>query len=107
QAESMASIVLMFDSTGKMIRYAERRGPPIRPMSGGRATAAEVDAAARAARSTVITLDFGQRRATIVNRGGGMPDQMTAGAVDAVESMDKFGTPLERATRILEQCAGK
>jgi hypothetical protein len=106
-AESRASVVVLFDSTGKMLHYAERRGAPIRPAQGARATLAEIEAAARVARSTTITLDFAHGRATIANRGGGLPDQVTVGSIDAVESMEKFGKPLDRAARIVAECRGK
>lgn len=109
RAEAKATVVVFIDSTGKIIRYAERRGPPIRPAVApgqeSRATPAEVAAAAAAVRSTMISLDYGQGRASVSNRGGGRPDQSMSGAIDVVASMPKFGKPLERAARVQAQCA--
>ncbi len=109
RADTRATIVLVVDSAGDVVRYAERRGPPIRPAVRpgfeSQATAAEVASAAAAVRSTTITLDFARRRATVANRGGGTPEQLVSGPIDVVGSMDKFGRPLDRAARVLAQCA--
>ncbi len=107
RAQTRATVVVVVDSTGKMIRYAERRGRSIGPaVPAGlesRASAAEV-AAAAAVRSTTITLDYGRGRGTIANRGGGRPDQSVSGPIGVVGSMNKFGNPFERAARVLAQC---
>jgi hypothetical protein len=108
RADTRASVAVMVDSAGKIIRYAERRGPPIRPaVTAGlesSASASDVMAAAAAVRSTTITLDYGRGRGIIANRGGGRADQSVSGPIDVVGSMDKFGKPLDRATRVLAQC---
>jgi hypothetical protein len=108
RADTKATVVVFIDSTGKITRYAERRGPPIRPAVPpgleSSASPAQVAAAAAAVRSTTITLDYDQRRATVANRGGGRPDQMVLADVDAVATLPKLGRPLARAARVLAQC---
>jgi hypothetical protein len=106
RADTKATIVVFLDSAHKIIRYAERRGPPIRPANGVHSTPQEVAAAASAVRSTLITLDLIAGRAIVDNRGGGRPDQMVFGSVDAVTSANKFGHPMDRAARVLAQCGG-
>jgi hypothetical protein len=107
-AQTKATVVVFVDSTGKTIRYAERRGPPIRPDvppgQEAHATAAQVAAAVAAVRSTTITLDYVRGRATVANRGGGRPDQMTSGGINVVGSMERLGKPLDRAARVVAQC---
>ena len=76
RTETRATVVVIVDSAGKIIRYAERRGPPIRtavPSGRESGASAEVAAAAAAVRSTIITLDYGRGRGIIANRGGGRP----------------------------------
>jgi hypothetical protein len=111
RAQTKATVVVFVDSTGKIIRYAERRGPPIRPGvppgQEAHATAAQVAAAAAAVRSTTITLDYGRGRAMVANRGAERPDQMASGGIDVVGSNEKFGKPLDRAARVLAQCEAK
>src|SRR3954470_12666035 len=62
RAETRATVVVFVDSVGKIIRYAERRGPSIQPKAprGAEPTmsAAGVAAAAAAVRSTTISLDL-------------------------------------------------
>jgi len=110
-ADTRETVVVMFDSTRRIVRVAERRGPPLRPAvplgQEARATPSQIAAAARAVRSTTITLDYSQGRAILANRGGGFPDQMAMGSADVAGSLDQLGRPLDRAGRVLEQCAGK
>jgi hypothetical protein len=100
--------VAIVDSAGKLVHYAERRGPPIHPVVPGsdeaHATPAQVAAAAAAVRSTTITLDYARNSGTISNRGGGRPDQVASGYIDVVGAMEAFGKPLDRAGRVLAQC---
>lgn len=107
-AESRATVVVMLDSTGKLVRYAERRGAPVRPhlepgMTPEQMSAA-VAAAADSARATVITLDYSRARAMIANRGGGREAESVSVPINAVVSLDKVGKPLDRAARVLAQC---
>lgn len=104
RADAKATVTVIVDSTGKIIRYAERRGPPLRPQRGATASAADVAAAAAAVRSTTITLDYRTGRAIVGNNGGGGPDQSVFGPVDIVGRLEKFGKPLDRAARVLAQC---
>jgi hypothetical protein len=107
RAETRATVVVIVDSAGKILRYAERRGPPIKPAAGSAATPAQVAAAAAAARATTITLDYRQGTGIAENRGGGGPDEIVFGPVELVDSMDKFGKAAERAARVLAQCKEK
>jgi len=105
RAETRATVVVIIDSAGKIIRYAERRGPPIRPAGlESSASAAEVAAAAASVRSTTIALDYGRGRGNAANRGGGRPDQSVSGPIDVIGSMEMLGRPLDRAARVLAQC---
>ena len=110
-SDSKATVVVFVDSTGKMVRYAERRGPPIRPAVPpgleSRATAAQVAAAAGAVRSTTINLSYERGVANVANRGGGQPDQFASGSIGLVGPIDKFGRPFDRAARVLIQCEVK
>jgi hypothetical protein len=105
RAEERATVVVVVDSAGNIIRYAERRGPAIHPVVKGKVpTAAEVVAAASAVRSTMITLDYRKGSAIVENRGGGSPDEIVFGPVGVVDSMERFGKPAERAARVVAQC---
>lgn len=110
RAETMATVVVIVDSAGKIIRYAERRGPAIHPVVPGGveagASPAQVAAAAASVRSTIITLDYVQHRGSVANRGGGRPDQTASGPADVVGLMENLGKPLDRAARVLTQCKG-
>jgi hypothetical protein len=107
-AESRATVVVMLDSMGKLVRYAERRGAPVRPQLAPGLTSeqigAAVAAAADSARSTVITLDYSRARATFANRGGGRAAESVSAPINAVERLDKLGKPLDRAARVIAQC---
>ncbi len=111
KADTKATVTVMVDPAGGLVRYAERRGPPLRPIanpnnSDARTSADALSAAVAAVRSTNITLDYRAGTATVSNIGGGRPDERTSGPIDALGSMEKFGKPLDRAQHVLAQCAG-
>ena len=112
KADTKATVVVMVDPAGAILRYAERRGPPIQPNanpgnSDARTSGNALAAAVAAVRSTNITLDYRAGRATVANVGGGRRDERAIGPIDVVGTMEKFGKPLDRAARVLAQCAGK
>ena len=112
RAETRATADVTIDSAGKIIHYAERRGPAIHPVVAGggpesSASADEVAAAAAAVRSTIISLDFRRNRGRITNHGGGRPDESASGPADVVGSMEQYGKPLDRARRVLAQCQAR
>jgi hypothetical protein len=111
KSDTKATVVVMVDSTGKIVRYSERRGPPLRPAanpgnSDARRSADALAAAVAAVRSTNITMDYRAGSATVANMGGGRPDERMSGPIDVMGSMQEFGKPLDRAQRVLAQCAG-
>lgn len=112
KAASRATVVVIVDFMGTMLRYSERRGPPIRPAvnpgnSDSEASGNALAAAVAAVRSMTITLDYRGGRGTVANAGGGKPDQLASAPIDSIGPMDRFGKPFERAERVLAQCAGK
>jgi hypothetical protein len=112
KSDTKATVVVMVDPAGGIIRYSERRGPPLRPAanpgnSDARNSADALAAAVAAVRSTNISMDYRAGRATVANTGGGRPDERVSGPIDVVGSMEKLGKPLDRAQRVLAQCAGK
>jgi hypothetical protein len=52
-------------------------------------------------------MDYRAGRATVANTGGGRPDERVSGPIDVVGSMEKLGKPLDRAQRVLAECAGR
>ncbi|MEP6618609.1 MAG: hypothetical protein ABJE47_04825 [bacterium] len=107
-AKLRATVVVTVDSAGKLLRYAERRGPQINPTIGPNTSpSVAVAAAADSVRSTTITLDYERGLAIVSNRGGGRPAQSVSAPVGAVASLDRLGNPLARANRVLAQCGAK
>jgi hypothetical protein len=112
KSDTKATVVVMVDPAGGIIRYSERRGPPLRPAanpgnSDARNSADALAAAVAAVRSTNISMDYRAGRATVANTGGGRPDERVSGPIDVVGSMEKLGKPLDRAQRVLAECAGR
>jgi len=108
RAEERVSIVLMVDTLGNVLHYAERRGAAINPDTRGMTPAqvgAAVQAAALASRSTLISADFPTKRASTSNRGGNLPNVTAAASADEIMHSDILGHPSDRAARILEQCS--
>lgn len=108
EGELRATVVLLIDSTGNLRHIAERRGPAIRPAippgTPPAAVGALIAAAADSARSTILNLDVVTGRASVANRGAGRPNQSVSAPIGVIESMEKFGKPVDRARRVLAQC---
>ena len=110
RATERMSIVVFVDSTGSILRFAERRGDPIRPDTKGlppSQVGAAVQAAALQTRSTTISVDFRMHRATAANRGGGGEDVMTTGNPDVVAKLEALGKPGDLAARVVAVCSGR
>jgi hypothetical protein len=105
--KSHMQVTVMFDSSGRLVRYFERRGGP--DMSRARGMKAEqVDSLVRAeeakARSTSITLDYAIDQGIAINRGAGKPTAAIMGTVRQVESLEKLGPPSARLDRVRKLC---
>jgi hypothetical protein len=110
RATERMSIVVFVDSTGSILRFAERRGDPIRPDTKGMPPSqvgAAVQAAALQTRSTTISVDFRMHRATAANRGGGGEDVMSTGNPDVVAKLEALGKPGDLAARVVAACSGR
>jgi hypothetical protein len=103
-AHTQASI--MFDSSGRLIRFSERRGAMLPPTVG--MTPEQRDSTIRATnaakRSTVISIDYAIDQAIISNRGGGRPTDAILSNVRAVEKIEKFGPIVARVERVRRLC---
>jgi hypothetical protein len=103
-AHTQASI--MFDSSGRLIRFSERRGAMLPPTTG--MTPEQRDSTVRATnaamRSTLITIDYAIDQAIISNRGGGRPTDAILSNVRAVEKIEKFGPIVARVERVRRLC---
>ena len=97
---------LAFDSSGRLIRFSERRGAML-PSTVGMTTE-QRDSAIRATnaanRSTLITIDYAIDQAVISNRGGGRPTDAILSNVRAVEKIDRFGPIVARVERVRRLC---
>jgi hypothetical protein len=106
-ADPRATVVVFVDTLGRILRYSERRGPPIRPDTTG-LSPAEVSKAVQAAaaefRATTISIDVPGDRATVGNRGGGRADELVVAFPRDVMNLEKLGRPGERAARVLAAC---
>jgi hypothetical protein len=110
RATERMSIVVFVDSTGSILRFAERRGDPVRPDTKGMPPSqvgAAVQAAALQTRSTTISVDFRMHRATAANRGGGGEDVMSTGNPDVVAKLEALGKPGDLAARVVAVCSGR
>jgi hypothetical protein len=104
-AQTQATIT--FDSSGRLIRYSERRGVAKIPSTKGM-TDPQRDSTIRtvsaATRSTSISLDYAIDQAVVMNRGGGKPTDAILGTVRAIERLDKLGPPIARVERMRRLC---
>jgi hypothetical protein len=107
RAEVRFQATITFDSSGRVVRYSERRGVPHLPRTPG-LTAAQLDSAIRAAeatmRSTTISMDYPIDQAIATNRGGGKPTTAVLGTVRAMESLASLGPPAARLERVRKLC---
>jgi len=104
-AQTQATIT--FDSSGRLIRYSERRGVAKIPSTKGM-TDAQRDSTIRTAnsatRSTSISLDYAIDQAIVMNRGGGKPTDAILATVRAIERLEKLGPPIARVERMRRLC---
>jgi len=107
RATSHTQATMVFDSSGRLTRFSERRGGTRIPPTAGM-TAAQRDSTVRAAslatRSTSISLDYAIDQAVISNRGGGKPTDAILTNVRAVEKLEKFGPVVARIERVRRLC---
>ena len=103
-----AMVNLTVDSTGRVIRYSERRGVPMYPELPPGSTAATRDslmlAAQRDLTSTVVMLDYAAGRAMAHNVTGMQPGAGVTGGIEAFATSDKLGRPAEREKRVIDMC---
>jgi hypothetical protein len=107
RAASTATLSVQFDDSGRMVSAAESRGPSIRPNVAGLSpeqVGAAVSAEARSVRRTTFNFNFGTGRATLANRGGGLPDTSTTAYLAQVLQSDAFGRPGALVERVLAAC---
>jgi hypothetical protein len=101
-------ITVIFDSSGRLIRYVERRGMPQiigANVSRGPAVLDSIFRAAEAkVRSTTIQLDYAIDQALVMNRGGGRPTEAVMSTVRAAEQLQSLGKPAARLERMRALC---
>lgn len=100
-------VSVTFDSGGRAVRYAERRGMVrIKPPRG--ATPAQIDSLLRIAEaavsSTTISMDFAVDQAVLSNRPAGKPSEAVLGTVHDVEALERLGPPKARMERMRKLC---
>jgi hypothetical protein len=107
RANEMMSMIVFVDSTGSILRFAERRGEPIRADTRGMTPSelgAAVQAAALKSRSTIVSVDYRTHRASATNRGGGRPDVMVVADPALIANLDVLGKPGDLAARVVAMC---
>jgi len=106
RTDALFQATITFDSSGRVVRYNERRGVPRLPRTG--LTVTQLDSAIRAAeastRSTTISMDYPIDQAIATNRGGGKPTTAVLGTVRAMESLASLGPPSARLERVRKLC---
>lgn len=107
RATARMQVSVTFDSSGRLVRYSERRGiAHTGPTTG--LTMLQVDSARRAAeavvRSTTISFDYAIDQAMIMNRGGGKPTVAVLATVRAAEEQKNLGKPKARLERMRKLC---
>lgn len=108
RANVKSSVTVIFDSTGRAVRYNELRGGVRSFRFPPGTTQAQRDSAFRAAgqaeRTTTVQLDWAIDQALLVNRGGGKPTAAVIGYVRQVERLESLGRPSDRLERIRRLC---
>jgi hypothetical protein len=108
RADAEAMVSLTVDSTGRFLRYHERRGllriPAVARATTPSARDSVIAAAERTTRITEISLDRVTGEARAVNRGGGRPSEGVFGLVPEFETSAELGQPGARASRVAELC---
>lgn len=101
------TIGVQVDSSGRLTNYSELRGMVVpqlqRDMTPEQRTAA-INAAQERSRSFSIVLNFVERQAFILARGGGEPDLTLGVPLADAENHPRLGAPGVRARAILAEC---
>jgi hypothetical protein len=100
-------MTITFDSTGRLVRLADRWGVTRVPSTVGM-TPAQRDSTLRVAstatRSTQVMLDYVVDQAFAMNRGGGRPTDAITGPVRDMERLRQLGPPSARIERVRKLC---
>ena len=109
-ANPRVTMSVFADSLGNVLRFAERRGAPIKPDTRGMTPSqigAAVQAAALQSRSTVISADYMKHQGSVANRGGDLPEQMAIAAPEVIADLQILGKPGDFAARVVASCGGR
>lgn len=109
RAGARAVVALTVDSTGRLLRYSERRGLVSTPPASDTTAAgreAQFAAAMLATRSTTISLDLVTGLARFSNTGGGAPNVGATARAEEVLALEHAGRPGARAEAVLARCTG-
>jgi len=106
--DSRMQVSITFDSSGRLVRFSERRGPtPFSAIPPG-TPASQLDSLIKAAdaktRTTTISLDYAIDQAVASNRGGGKPTTAVLGTVRAIEKLETLGPPVAHLERARKLC---
>lgn len=106
KVKAMMQVSITFDSSGRLVRYSERRGVPEMPTKGMKLE--QLDSLVRAqeakTRSTMVSLDYAVDQGMAMNRGGNLPVVAVSGTVREIERLDKLGPPSARLERVRKLC---
>lgn len=106
RVKALMQVNITFDSSGRLVRYSERRGIPETSSKGLKLE--QLDSLIRAqeakTRSTSVNLDYGIDQGMVMNRGGGKPINAVIGTVREVERMEKLGPITARLERVRKLC---
>ena len=102
--EGSSAVTLVVDTAGRVLRYIENRGG-LRSLAPGE-TPRSAPADADEPRVT-IQVDYETGQALVVNRGGGMPDELIVGTEADLERAPRLGNVASRSRAVLELCEGR
>ena len=107
KVKALMQVNITFDSSGRLVRYSERRGvPDMSAMKGMRIE--QLDSLIRAqeakTRTTSVSLDYAIDQGMAMNRGGDKPTIAVMGTVREIERMEKLGPPTARLERVRKLC---
>ena len=107
RTKALMQVNITFDSSGRLVRYSERRGVP--DMSATKGVRFEqIDSLIRAqeakTRTTSVSLDYAIDQGIAMNRGGDRPTIAVMGTVREIERMEKLGPPTARLERVRKLC---
>jgi hypothetical protein len=104
----VAASVAIVDTSGRLVRFSDRRGRVrISGIPGG--SRAQFDSAfaeaRRTTRSSTVSLDYALGQALLMNDGGGKADEALMVPLRAMANDERFGAPDARAHAVLARCA--